>query len=252
MSPAAVEKGLLAGLHSSDEVIVDPREAIRELPGYLQDKYGVHFIWNEAVIATDQGLVITGQAQYECDLVVVCSGVEFETLFPDQFTEHAMTKCKLQMMRLGAQPDGWRMGPAMCGGLSLTHYHSFRVANSLQTLKKRVADQMPGYVDWGIHVMVSQNGRNELTVGDSHEYGGTHDPFDRAEVNELILDYLRSFARFPNEQVVETWNGVYAKMSHGEPYLFTEVEPGIFVFNGLGGAGMTLSFGLSVQLVEGI
>lgn len=250
LCPAAVEKGLLAGLFSNDEMIIDPREAIGELPGYLQAKYGVHFIWNEAVIAVKEGLVQTARGRYECDIVMVCSGVEFETLFPEQFIDHSVTKCKLQMMRFGEQPGGWRMGPAMCGGLSLTHYHSFRVAPSLKALRKRVSLEMHDYMDWGIHVMVSQNGRNELTVGDSHEYGGTHDPFDRTYINDLILDYLKTFARFPNEQVVETWNGVYAKMSKGEPYLFNCPKPGVYVFNGLGGAGMTLSFGLSESLVR--
>lgn len=252
LCPAAVSTGLRSGLHSGDEVIVDPREAIAELPGYLQDKYGISFIWNEAVIAVDEGLVITGQGRYECDLVVVCSGVEFETLFPELFIEYSITKCKLQMMRFGEQPGGWRMGPAMCGGLSLTHYHSFRVAGTLKALKKRIADEMPDYVEWGIHVMVSQNGRNELTVGDSHEYGGTHDPFDRSHVNQLILDYLSSFAKFPNEHVIETWNGVYAKMTKGESYVFHSPKSGVYVFNGLGGAGMTLSFGLSEALAQSI
>ena len=48
----------------------------------------------------------------------------------------------------------------------------------------------------GVHVMVSQNGRSELTIGDSHEYGEVHDPFDKQEINQLILDYLKSFGQF--------------------------------------------------------
>ena len=56
--------------------------------------------------------------------------------------------------------------------------------------------EMKEYIDWGIHVMVSQNGKGELTIGDSHEYGLTHDPFDKEFINRMILDYLRKFAQF--------------------------------------------------------
>jgi FAD dependent oxidoreductase TIGR03364 len=250
ISPAAVDQGLRSGFLSRDEVIVDPREVIFGLPAYLKEKYGVDLVWNEAVVSVEPGVVVTAEKKYSADLILVCSGVEFETLFPDVFKQQNITKCKLQMMRFVAQPEGWRMGPAMCGGLSLTHYQSFKVASGLTELKERVLRTMPEYVNWGIHVMVSQNGMNELTVGDSHEYGGTHDPFDNANINQLILDYLKRFARFANEEIKETWNGVYAKHAGGEPYLFMSPGNGVYILNGLGGAGMTLSFGLSETLLK--
>jgi glycine/D-amino acid oxidase-like deaminating enzyme len=110
---------------------------------------------------------------------------------------------------------------------------------------------MADYLQWGIHVMVAQNGRGELTVGDSHEYGLTHDPFDKEFINRKILDYLRCFACFRNWTVTETWNGVYAKLTDGEADLFFSPEPYVYVINGVGGAGMTLSFGLAEELVAG-
>ena len=42
-SGAVREEGLLGGLHSADEVIVDPREAIGTLPGWLAEQYKVEF-----------------------------------------------------------------------------------------------------------------------------------------------------------------------------------------------------------------
>ena len=197
-----------------------------------------------------KGIVVTADETIETDLIMLCSGVEFETLFPGIFAQSPITKCKLQMLRLESQPGGWRMGPALCGGLSLTHYQSFKVAPSLGLLKQRISTQMPAYVKWGIHVMASQNGLNEITIGDSHEYGGTHDPFDQVEINQLIIDYLNGFARFPGMSVRQTWNGVYAKLTNGDPFLFQLAEPGIYLFNGLGGAGMTLSFGIAEKLVN--
>jgi glycine/D-amino acid oxidase-like deaminating enzyme len=104
----------------------------------------------------------------------------------------------------------------------------------------------------GIHVMVSQNGNGELVVGDSHEYGLTHDPFDREFINKMIVDYLGSFAQFRDNRIAETWNGVYAKRTDGETDLFISPEPGVYIITGVGGAGMTLSFGLAEEIVENL
>ena len=98
--------------------------------------------------------------------------------------------------------------------------------------------------------MVSQNQAGELTVGDSHEYGLTPDPFDSHYINQLILDYLKKFARFNDETIIETWHGIYAKLTNGESYFVSEPEQHVHIINGLGGAGMTLSFGLCDQLVD--
>jgi FAD dependent oxidoreductase TIGR03364 len=251
-SDAVEPGGLLLGLYSADELIVDPRQAISSLPSFFQEKYGIEFIWNKQVITVEEGSVHTLDQVYRAHLVIVCSGANFENIFPEIAAGHHATKCKLQMMRFVAQPDNWRIGPALCGGLSLIHYNSFKAASSLNNLRKRYEDEMPEYLRWGIHVMVSQNGRGELTIGDSHEYGGTHDPFDKHFINQLILKYLARFARFRENQVLESWNGVYTKLTDGSPYFFIEAKPGVFVFNGLGGAGMTLSFGLAEKLVDSI
>ena len=250
ISPAAVPQHLLGSLYSQDEVIVDPREAIAGLPAYFAASLDIAFFWNKCVTYISEQTVYVGNDEaHQADLVFICSGADFETLYPEQFTRFALTKCKLQMMRLVAQPDGWRIGPALCGGLSLIHYAGFKAAPSLQDLQKRYAAQMAEYLHWGIHVMVSQNGRGELTVGDSHEYGLTHDPFDREIINRLILHYLEQIAQFRDWTVAETWNGVYAKRTDGETDLFFSPEPGVYVLNGVGGAGMTLSFGLAEEIV---
>ncbi len=247
-SGAAVQQHLLGGLYSADELIVDPREAIAAVPGYLQEKHGVQFFWGKCVsYISDNTIYIGNEEEYEGDVIFICSGADFETLYPEAFAAHPLTKCKLQMMRFTAQPDDWRIGPALCGGLSLIHYKSFTAAASLPALKQRYELEMSNYLDWGIHVMVSQNGRGELTVGDSHEYGPTHDPFDKELINTMIVNYLNTFARFKDARIVETWNGIYPKLTNGETDLFFSPEPAVYVLNALSGAGMTLSFGLAEE-----
>lgn len=252
-SDAVVGTDLLGGLYSADELIVDPREAIAALPSFLKEKYQVQFYWNKCVsYIADNTVYIGNEEEHEADIVFICSGADFETLYPEEFARQPLIKCKLQMMRLQAQPGNWRIGPALCGGLSLIHYNSFKAADSLPLLKKKYAAEMEDYLDWGIHVMVAQNEGGELTIGDSHEYGSTHDPFDNDRINQLIKDYLQKFASFKDHTVVQSWNGVYPKLTNGETELFFSPEAGVYVLNGLGGAGMTLSFGLAEQVVAGL
>ena len=252
-SEAVVQKNLLGGLYSGDELIVDPREAIATLPAYLQEKWNVSFYWGKCVsYISDQTIYIGNKEEYEADLIFICSGADFETLYPEHFATFPFSKCKLQMMRLVSQPDAWRIGPALCGGLSLIHYNSFKAASSLNKLKERYQEEMKEYLDWGIHVMVSQNGKGELTIGDSHEYSLTHDPFDKKFINEMILDYLKGFAQFKDWTSIQTWNGIYPKLMDGGTELFYSPEPHVYIINGVGGAGMTLSFGFAEEMIHAI
>jgi len=246
-------QNLIGGLYSPEELIVDPREAIAKIPAYFTEQFGIEFHWGKCVsYVADQTVYIGNEEEHEADIIFVCSGQDFETLYPEIFSAIPITKCKLQMMRLVTQPDNWRIGTSLCGGLSLIHYKSFKTAPSLNALKERYQNEMSDYLDWGIHVMVSQNGRGELTIGDSHEYGLTFDPFDKEFINEMILDYLHQFVHFKDWSLLETWNGIYPKLTNGETDIFMSPEAGVYILNGLSGAGMTLSFGLAEEVIETI
>jgi FAD dependent oxidoreductase TIGR03364 len=250
-SSAVNPAGLKGGLYSPDEIIVDSPLAIAVLPTYLNEKYGVNFHWQQHVMDVDSNQIHLAGATHEADEIYVCNGPDFENLFPELFNENMITKCKLQMMKTVPQPNDWRLGPSLCGGLSLTHYHSFQAAGDiLNQLKDHYKNSLPAYVEWGIHVMVSQNSRGELIIGDSHEYGPTHDPFDKQFINQLILDYLHGFGLFPDNSISATWNGTYPKLKNGGTELVLSPIPGVTIVNGVGGAGMTLSFGLAEQIVN--
>jgi FAD dependent oxidoreductase TIGR03364 len=248
-SSAIVKENLSGGLYSSQEMIVDPRGAIRAIPNYLHEKYGVEFLWGKTVTEINYPSIFTADEEHQADEIYVCSGADFETLYPSFYSALPVTKCKLQMMRIAAQPGNERIGPALCGGLSLVHYRSFAAADLL-SLKEFFEKEYPDHLNCGIHVMVSQNQAGELTVGDSHEYAMTHDPFDKHFINQMILDYLKKFARFKDETIIETWNGIYPKLTNGETELVLQPEEGVTIINCLSGAGMTLGFGLCEQLIS--
>jgi len=242
--------GLKGALWSPDEMIVEARDAIAQVASYLQEKFQVEFHWNTAISRISYPVVYSGDSKWEADKIYVCSGADFETLYPEEFRKSGMTKCKLQMMRAGAQPDQWRMGPSLCGGLSMIHYPGFQSAPSLAKLKARYEQQYSEYLKWGIHVMVSQNHKGELTIGDSHEYGLTHTPFNRDFINQMILDYLHTFGDFKNQDIIQHWHGIYPKMTNGCTEWVIKPAPGVTIINGLGGNGMTLSFGLAEEVIK--
>ncbi len=242
---------LLGGLYCAEEMLVDPREAIVTVTRYLNEKFNVQFFWNKCVsYIADQTVYIGNEEEHAADLVFVCSGVDFETLYPETFAQLPLTKCKLQMLRTVAQPTGQLLLTSICGGLSLLHYQSFKVAPSLPDLQKKMFAEKNAYLVHGIHVMAAQNGKGEIVIGDSHEYGLQVDPFDKTNINKLILDYLQTFLKISDASIAETWHGVYPKLTNGENEIFLSPEAGVYILNGLGGAGMTLSFGLAEEIVE--
>lgn len=251
-APEVRADGLLGSLWSADELIVDPREAITALPGILSARYPVTFLFQKTVTRIEHPAVYMGTERLEGDLIFVCSGPDLETLYPELFERTPITKCKLQMMRTAPQPNGWQLGASLCAGLTLIHYKSFENTPSLPRLKDIYAEAYPEQVKWGIHVLVSQNGSGVITLGDTHEYGLHLDPFNRKTLNDRVLSYLDEFAAFPSMEIAEYWHGIYPKMTNGATEFVAAAVPGVTVVNGLGGAGMTLSFGLAEEIISKI
>lgn len=248
-SHAVRAKGLLGGLWSPTEINVDPRQAVRTIPAMLKEAHGVELQFGAHVREISLPKLSTTKGDWSVDEVVVCSGADFSSLYPEIFQKSGMTVCKLQMMRTGRQKD-WELGPSLCAGLTLAHYDCFKPCGTLKALKERFAREMSFCVEHGIHVLLSQTALGELTIGDSHHYGLTLDPFNRADVDATILDYLKMFAQPPSFEIAERWDGSYPKLP-GKTEFVADAAPGVKIVTGLGGAGMTLSFGLAEEIVSG-
>ena len=247
-SPAVKTEGLKAGLWSGTECTVSPRLAIPQLAQYLEKELDVVFQFGSAITHVDSGILSDFYNIWQAERIFVCSGADFETLYPRIFRESGITKCKLQMLRTNAQANDWQLGPSLCAGLTLLHYSAFADMPSLEAVRNRYNQENPDFARYGVHVLVSQNHSGEGILGDSHEYGWDVSPFDSEAINQLILGYLETFASFPDAAIAETWHGVYPKLP-GRTDFVTEAEPGVWIVNGLSGAGMTMSFGLASELV---
>jgi FAD dependent oxidoreductase TIGR03364 len=245
--PAVNPDGLTAGYFSPAELAVDPRQALARLPEWLGEAFGVRVHFGTAVTRVEPGTVVTAAGEsWTAGRVFVCSGADFETLFPAEYAALGLSRCKLQMMRTPPQPAGWRLGPHVAGGLTLAHYPAFRDCPTLPALKARFAVQYADYTRYGIHVMAAQNRNGEVVLGDSHEYDDAIDPFDKPEIDRLILDRARRILRLPDWSIAARWHGVYAKHPT-RPHVTAAPQPGCYIITSPGGAGMTLSFGLAAD-----
>lgn len=245
-SPLASREAVKAAYFSPTELNVDPRQAISRGPQFLNGRHGVEFRWGVAIARVDSGAVYTAAGErIAARQVLLASGPDQRTLFPSVFAQSGIQLCKLQMLK--TRPAGADSGPMIASGLTLRHYANFAVCQSLAALRARVAAEAPELDRLGIHVMVSQAADGGLILGDSHEYGEPIQPFDQEEIDSLILRELRLIVELPDWHIAQRWHGVYPKLQ-GKTHFLTHPLPGVALFNGLGGSGMTMSFGLADAL----
>jgi FAD dependent oxidoreductase TIGR03364 len=249
--PAVVQTNLRAALWSPVELAVDPREVVAGLPAWLARTHGVEFHFNTTVLGYDLPRLRTSGGERAVKRLVICTGADFRELAPAAFADSGMVLCKLQMMRSQPYGDRFRIGTHLCAGLTLGHYGGFAACPTLQTVVKRHEVELPEHRRWGVHVLVSQNAAGELTLGDTHVYGDTEAccPFDDPKLDELVLDYLKTFLNPPDLRIAARWNGTYMK-TPGAAYTLARLAPDAVAVTGVGGAGMTLSFGLAERVAR--
>ena len=249
--PCIVREGLRGALFSPHEANVDPSVAVAAMHRWLREQ-GVDVRLGSAVVQLGEGLArLADGSMVAADRTVLCSGDDFASLLPDAFDSADLTRCRLQMMSLGPQPDGFVLGPMLAAGLTLSHYEGFAQCASLPALRDRLARELEPLVARGIHVMVSQGDDGRLIVGDSHDYQPPFAPGLDAHTERLILDYLATFFRSPNATVQRRM-----EWQLREVHRRSLVVPGHAVArrpgrHRVGGSGMTRSLAIGEQTVAG-
>jgi len=243
--PHLATQGLRGGMFSKTEMCVDPREAVAKLFGWLERQPRAIVRPGTLITRVEHPWVIASTGErWQAERVLVCSGADMQTLYPEVYRTSGLAPCKLQMMRTVPQPSGWRLGPMLAGGSTLRHYAAFEGCPTLPRLRERFSNERPLFDRFGIHVMASQHAHNAVTIGDSHVYGDEISPFDASEIDDAVLSYLSTLIQLPDPRIAERWHGVYIKLKRGHEFV-AEPSPGVRIANGPGGAGMTLSFGFA-------
>lgn len=240
--------GLLGGLWCRDVLLVDPREVVARVPAWLSEEYGVILRYGTEVRSVSSAQIATPHETWTVERTIVCPGADLDTLFPDVLSEASLTYCRLHMLRTMAQPTDWRLGPAILGGLSLRHYPVFKSCKATTTVARRVARDSPELDRWGIHIMAVQNGRNEVVIGDSHEYNSAPKWRECPEIAALLLQQLAGLTNPPSLRLDHKWTGVYVKHA-SRAAVVLRPQPTVRVITGLGGLGMTLSLALANDIL---
>ncbi|MFA6044942.1 MAG: TIGR03364 family FAD-dependent oxidoreductase [Phycisphaerales bacterium] len=248
-SPVAREDAVLGGMWSATEIGVDSPRAISGIAKWLAAKHGVEFRFATPVLSIDSPRVCVPGGEVHAPRVVVCTGSDFEQLYPEVYAKAGVHRCKLQMMAAAAPSPGWKLGPMIASGLTIRHYPNFAPCKSLPALEARIQREQPELNALGIHVMMSQHMSGELIIGDSHEYDEKISPFDSPRIDELILAELKRFLKLPAWNITRRWSGIYSKLA-GRTLLSIDPAPGVRVVNATAGKGMTMGFGLADLMWE--
>lgn len=235
-------------LHSGSDLRVESREAIPRLARWLEAVQDVTFLRGVAVHGVQTGRLETGAGDILAEAIVVCPGDDLSTLFPGAFVQAAVTRCKLQMLRL-ADP-GWRLPSPVMSDLSLVRYLGYADLPQAAALLERLKAEQPEHLAHGVHLIVVQSADGSLVVGDSHHYAATPDPFSQEHVDQLILDEFAAVFGQAAPPVVERWTGTYAS-ARGHSLVEAPMS-GVRLVTVTSGTGASTAFALAQDVVADI
>lgn len=232
-------------LSSTGDLRIESREAIPRLAHWLETAHGVTVLRGVAVYGVETGRLETGAGDILADTIVVCPGDDLSTLFPGAFAGAAVTRCKLQMLRL-ADP-GWRLPSPVMSDLSLVRYLGYSALPQARALLERLQAEQPEHLANGVHLIVVQSADGSLVVGDSHHYAATPDPFSHEHVDRLILDEFAAVFGQVAPPVVERWTGTYAS-AHGHSLVEAPMS-GVRLVTVTSGTGASTAFALAQDVI---
>jgi FAD dependent oxidoreductase TIGR03364 len=237
---------MLGVLESTLELRVESHEAIPRLAAWLESHHRVVFMRNSTVRVLEPPSVHTSRGRVQADRVAVCPGDDFNGLYAERLGLYALTRCKLQMLRL-ADP-GFKLPGALMSDLGLGRYAGYAQLEAGAALKARLAVEQAQHVKHGIHLIVVQSADGSLIVGDSHDYASTPDAVSYESVNALILDEFRAALGIEPPPTVERWIGTYASAAD-RPVLIDAPEPSVRLAIVTCGAGASTGFAIGEELI---
>ena len=235
----ALRGELVGGLLCRADAILEPRQALPALRGYLT---GNGYEWRpgrEVVEIAPNAVRDHTGAWHQCDLVILCPGAALTGVvgrYLGYLARDRVRRVRLQMMQTA--PLAERLTTAVANGESLRYYPAYDLPGRAQ-----LPPPPPVAERTRAQLLLVQRVDGALTIGDTHEYA---EPF-AFDVDEDAYDHLRARAETllgaPIPRIQRRWAGVYSEVGPQAAghvlYHRSEVEPGVVLVTGPGGRGMT-------------
>jgi glycine/D-amino acid oxidase-like deaminating enzyme len=183
--------------------------------------------------------VETSRGTLTASKTVIAVGHNVDRHFPD--LAGGVLRCALRMLRV-RNPTRVPIVPAVQTGFALLRYAGFAACPTLPAVRARLENAA------GLNLMFTQLPDGDLTIGDTHAYATTLDPFDDETLDRIVLTETARLLGVERLDVRQRWRGVYA--SADEPFLVATPMPGVRVVSVTSGIGMTTALGLAPAVMD--
>jgi len=235
------------GLHSTDEVRIEPRLAVPAVAKYLEST-GIDFLWKEEVLDFTDKQIVTQKRKIQFKKLIMAPGNHLKGLGRNVFEKRKIQSSKLHMLRVMPEKK-FKLPGGIMADLTLMRYPGYENLPSKKKLDKVIQKTCRAELDNGIHVIVVQGKDGSLIIGDSHQYThDTHYPFEKEKIDTLILNKFEQILPIGKYNVVERWVGEYP--SGKNDYLDHWLDKNICIANVTTGIGMSTGFAFAEDVIN--
>ncbi|HSX58945.1 MAG TPA: FAD-dependent oxidoreductase [Tahibacter sp.] len=232
-SPWLAARQLRGALFSAEDLLVDPRVALRQLPLWLAARHEIEFRWKHAVTRISYPYVWSGGRRHAADVIYVAGGIDTTQLLPD--VAAAPEARRHLLVRLAAQPEGFRLGAIVANAAALA-----LGAGRDAAAAKHLPAATPA-------LRLVQSGSGELLLDAGHADAD----LDTATGARPALDALKRMAELPDGHAAQLWT--LPQLAASGAASAVEALPGVIAVAAPGpdGFGMTTAFGFAEDLIAG-
>ena len=175
-------------------------------------------------IEIDEGLsgatvICSGGRKVLAEQVLICSGTDFQSLFPNIFADQDIQLVKLQMQMTVPNPN--RIHGSILTGWTIRRYESFQECPSYDTIKER-EDAQSFHNLWGVHILFKQAQNGQVIIGDSHEYFPAKNlasdtlHITNHQVDDFIISEAKKIINLNDYSIAKRWLGLYCQCKQKE------------------------------------
>lgn len=235
-------RGLRGAWFSADDLLVDPRVALRRLPDWLAARHEIEFRWKHVVTRIDYPYVWSGGRRHAADRIYVAGGADTAGLLSSLPEMARPSRRPRLLLRLAAQNDGFRLGTIVANVAALSRGAAAALPAALRLRERCVADG-GGLPD----LRLVQSGSGELLA----DAAFAADDDDAPTAQRRVLDALRRLVELPDCRIQQAWT--LPHLAAADATAAVEAAPGVTAVAAPGpaGLGLTTAFAFAEDVVAG-